>query len=276
MKEKIYIILPVHNRKDTTSKFINCLKKQTYTNYHLILIDDGSNDGTDELVRNQIPYCTIIRGNGNWWWGGSLQQGYLWLKKCKMSDNDIVLIINDDTTFESDFLQNAVDILKDKTKCLIQAYAYSSESNLLIDKGTHVDWENLTFNRLSDGNDINCLSTRGLFLKLNDFIALKGFYPKLLPHYASDYAFTIRAFNKKYKLISDIRLKIISDESLTGLRKMEPKSIFNRISLIFSKKYVLNPIYFTVFLLFSCPLKYLLKNTLKIWYGALKQLTVLN
>ena len=79
--DKVYIILPVCNRRNITQKFVECLKSQTYTNYHLILVDDGSIDGTEEMVRSQIESLTVIKGNGNWWWAGGLQQGVDWLKE---------------------------------------------------------------------------------------------------------------------------------------------------------------------------------------------------
>ena len=59
---KIYILLPVHNRRDQTKTFIDCLTAQTYQNYHLILIDDGSTDGTAEMVQSKIPLAIIIKG----------------------------------------------------------------------------------------------------------------------------------------------------------------------------------------------------------------------
>jgi glycosyltransferase involved in cell wall biosynthesis len=67
MRDKIFILLPVYNRKDMTEKFIRCLKAQTYQNYHLVLIDDGSTDGTEEMVCSYIQDPTMIRGKGNWW-----------------------------------------------------------------------------------------------------------------------------------------------------------------------------------------------------------------
>jgi GT2 family glycosyltransferase len=104
MTETIYILLPVHDRCEITRRFIVCLKAQTYLNYHLILIDDGSTDGTAEMVGEMIPLLTILRGKGDWWWAGSLQRGYEWLKSnSEVSSQDCVLIINDDTEFESDF-----------------------------------------------------------------------------------------------------------------------------------------------------------------------------
>ena len=77
MNPKISIILPVHNRFKTTENFIRHLLKQDYDNYHLILIDDGSTDGTSEMVLSLMPAAKIIKGDGSLWWGGALQEGYI-------------------------------------------------------------------------------------------------------------------------------------------------------------------------------------------------------
>lgn len=61
---KIYILLPVHNRCELTRHFIECLKSQTYQNFHLVLIDDGSTDGTSEMVLSNLDTVTVVRGNG--------------------------------------------------------------------------------------------------------------------------------------------------------------------------------------------------------------------
>jgi glycosyltransferase involved in cell wall biosynthesis len=81
MNPCIYILLPVHNRREITKVFIDCLEAQTWQNYHLVLIDDGSTDGTEQVVRERVENLTVIRGNGNWWWAGCLQQGFNFLKK---------------------------------------------------------------------------------------------------------------------------------------------------------------------------------------------------
>lgn len=89
MSEKIYILLPVHNRSAITEHFVNCLAAQTYRSYHLVLIDDGSTDGTADMVRAKIKEISVIKGDGNWWWAGSLQQGIDWLKKRRVSDRKL-------------------------------------------------------------------------------------------------------------------------------------------------------------------------------------------
>jgi len=74
----VYVLAPVHNRRATTEKFIRCLLAQTHVNWHLVLIDDGSKDGTEAMARALVrdTSLTVLRGTGNWWWAGSLQQGY--------------------------------------------------------------------------------------------------------------------------------------------------------------------------------------------------------
>ncbi|MGC8765926.1 MAG: glycosyltransferase [Brevinematia bacterium] len=75
----------------TTETFLKFLVNQTHKNFQLILIDDGSVDGTDQMVLSYPPDTIVIKGNGNWWWGGSLHQGYKWIKKFVKNKDDIVL-----------------------------------------------------------------------------------------------------------------------------------------------------------------------------------------
>ena len=122
-EEIVYVLLPVHNRRDTTSKFLDCLAKQTYPRIHLILLDDGSTDDTSSIARSCFPQLTVLRGDGNWWWAGSLQHGHEWLRKNARAPSDIVLIINDDTTFESEFIECSVRVLRSRTRALLNDFA---------------------------------------------------------------------------------------------------------------------------------------------------------
>ncbi|MFK8011404.1 MAG: glycosyltransferase family 2 protein, partial [Marinicellaceae bacterium] len=98
MTSLVNILLPVHNRRQITERFIQCLEVQSYLNYRLILIDDGSIDGTDQMVKSRIGNSEIIKGDGDWWWAGSLQKGIDWLEQRQVSDTEIVMFANDDVT----------------------------------------------------------------------------------------------------------------------------------------------------------------------------------
>lgn len=46
------IIIPTYNRADMISNSINSVIKQIYTNWELIIVDDGSTDNTDIVINN--------------------------------------------------------------------------------------------------------------------------------------------------------------------------------------------------------------------------------
>jgi GT2 family glycosyltransferase len=274
MTEKIYILLPVHNRREITRHFIQCLRTQTYSNYHLVLIDDGSTDNTAEMVLSYLKNVTVIKGTGNWWWAGSLQQGYLWLKARDISPSDLVLIINDDTEFQSDFLHNGLTILSRSKKSLLLAQCFSKQTDQLIDAGIRISWNRFSFDSEKNSEKINCLSTRGLFLRYKDFLTIGGFYPWLLPHYTSDYEFTIRAFRKGLMPLVDSELKLWLDEFSTGdhnFNELKEASIWKFLQSYFSKKSALNPVYLIVFVALCCPWKWKVLNWLRICKAAFLQ-----
>lgn len=253
MSEKIHILLPVHNRCETTRRFINCLKVQTHQDFQLILIDDGSTDGTDEIVRNEIKSNTVLKGHGDWWWAGSLQQGYNWLKTQKPPSNDVILIINDDTVFGPHFLENAMTVLRNKPKTFLLATCYSQHTGELVDAGIYADWKKFSFEKPSTGRPVNCLSTRGLFFRVADFFIVGGFHPRLLPHYLSDYEFTIRARRKGIDLTTDPSVKIWFDPATTGNHRIENKTVSGAIRTVFSRKSAINPLAMAIFVAFACP-----------------------
>lgn len=263
---KLYILLPVHNRKNITQQFISCLKKQTFTNYHLILIDDGSTDGTEEMVRSQISNLTIIKGDGTRWWGGSLHQGFLWLKSQSINLTDFVLIINDDVLFDKEYFNTAINILKEQTRTLLITQVYGKESQQLIDGAVYIDWKRWKVTLQKDVTNFNCASTRGLFFRVSDFMEIGGFHPILLPHYGSDYEFTIRATRKGFQLLINENLKAIINEQTTGFHDLTNEKTYGQyLKKLFSKKSTMNPIYLTNLIAFSSPWQWKISNWLLVW-----------
>jgi GT2 family glycosyltransferase len=265
--ETVYVLLPVHNRREVTRRFVECLRAQHYPRCQLVLIDDGSTDGTEEMVRESIPSAAVIRGKGNWWWAGALQKGFRWLAAQANAPDDVVLIINDDTCFDAAFVEKGVSLLRGHPRTLLGAQAFNRETGDLLDAGRHVDWRRLTFEPASSPEDLNCLSTRGLFMRVGDIEGIGGFHPRLLPHYLSDYEFTIRARRKGWRLMTDPSLRVAMDERTTGIRERSGEGLSDALRQYFSKRSAMNPLAWTAFLALACPWPWKVRHALRTWRG---------
>jgi len=262
----LYILLPVHNRKDITRRCVSSLQRQSFQSFHLVLLDDGSTDGTEMIVREHISAVSVVKGNGTWWWAGALQEGYRWLLNRNVNPSDLVLIMNDDNEFDADFLQNAVNFLQHQKRVLLASRVYGKNNGILYDAGVVADWKHWKFFVTEDVTQIDCLSTRALFMHAEDFFDIGGFYPTLLPHYSSDYEFTIRAKKKNYTLTIHPSVRTVLDESATGMNSLlDAPSYISFLQKLLSKKYMMNPLYMSAFIMLACPWRWKPLNLMRIW-----------
>ena len=268
----VYVLLPVHNRRAVTERFVRGLLEQTCRDVHLVLIDDGSSDGTADAVTALLPGTTVIRGTGSWWWAGSLQQGYRWLARRGPSERDVVLIANDDTRFDPEFLELGRSAVRRGGRSLLLAQRYAQDTGLLKEVGVHVSWKRLKFKGVKDPSRVNCMSTRGLFLPARDFVDLGGLRPRLLPHYLSDYELTIRAARNGFELRSDPAVRLW--DTLPDVRPRPARSAAGFLRRTLSRRSRSNPVDMTVFLLLTCPRRHLARNLLHVWKRFLIQLMV--
>jgi GT2 family glycosyltransferase len=94
----IAVLMTVHNRKEKTisclTALFNCILPDEY-GFDVFLVDDGSTDGTAELIKKTFPQVNIVQGDGNLFWNRGM---YLaWETAAKANDYDYYLWLNDDT-----------------------------------------------------------------------------------------------------------------------------------------------------------------------------------
>jgi len=262
-----YILLPVHNRRAITEAFVCALKRQTVQDFHLLLIDDGSVDGTAEAVRKLLAnQVTVLRGVGDWWWGGALHQGWLWLGRQSIAGDDVVVICNDDVDLPDDFLSSGLALLSEKPDALAVAKARDAATGVLAETCFAVDYKRCKVTVAKPEETVICAPTRGVFIHWKDMRRIGDFRPQLIPHYLSDLEWTSRATRRGMSIIRDDRLWIVPHHDKTGVHDMRGLPLGRRLRCLFSPKYAGNPLHWGAFILLSFPPRH--------WVSALTRISV--
>ena len=252
----LYIITAVYNRRDTTERFIMSLLTQTKKDIRLLLVDDGSTDGTSDMVKARMPEAIILKGDGNLWWGGALHKAYQYLIKLQPDDCDSVIFMNDDAEIPDDFFECGYSHLQQHSNDLITACGYSINTDKIKDGPVIYDVKTGEARSLSCGEVGNCASTRSLMMSFKSFREIGGFHPILLPHYGSDYEYTIRACKKGKRVLSFNDFIYRFDENKTGYNN------FKKLTMkkLFSKRSRFNPFYRFNLTVMTTPIWYIPRN----------------
>lgn len=162
----VSIIMPVFNRVDVVEIAINSVLNQTYTNFELIIVDDGSTDGTRDLLKsiadNRIK---LIFSESN---NGASAARNVALNECS---GEYVFYLDSDNEWDSKYLQAMVGAFIE----LPDANAIYSGQLLYDNMGQPpfaVRFGSLNRSLLKNGNyiDLNCFAhTKKVFEEIGGF-----------------------------------------------------------------------------------------------------------
>lgn len=131
MNEKISIIVPIYNAEETIKECIDSILDQSYINFELILINDGSCDKTKEIIGSYKDKRIKIINQDNHGTGFSRNVGI------KNSSGEYFTFIDSDDLVEKNYLEVLYDILI-KNNCDISCSSFfevkNKEKILVFDK----------------------------------------------------------------------------------------------------------------------------------------------
>lgn len=107
----VSIIILNWNKKDLTRNCLNSILKNTeYPYYEIIVVDNGSNDGSPQMIKNEYPMVKLIENKRNLGFSKGNNIGI------KYSKGDYIFLLNNDTEVTNNWLNSAVKVANSSSK----------------------------------------------------------------------------------------------------------------------------------------------------------------
>ena len=223
-----YVVIPVRNRRPFTQACLTSLSGQSLR-HTVVVVDDGSEDGTPEMVRGEFPDAVLLLGDGSLWWTGATNRAVGWvLAHCQ--PDDLVVTLNDDTLLPPDYLMMLRRPVEADRRLLLGSVTVSeADGDTIVDGGVHIDWWRAKFTAQHRGDslcgafphgglhDVDVLSGCGTLVPVRAFRELGPYDQRRLPHYAADYEFSRRAARAGYRIAINADAVLRLRERSTGI-----------------------------------------------------------
>lgn len=233
----IAIVIPVFNRKNITieglknlNEAISFYKQESKKifNFKIIVVDDGSTDGTGDWIQENEPEVVYLKGDGNLWWSGSVNMGARYaIDNLQVSH---VLFWNDDTVCDVEYFNELEKITFNNRKLLdsilvSKIFWLGDVNNLLFNFGCYFNPKNgkktiIGLNKKDIYNEIlpvDWSGGMGTLIPASVLIEVNYLDDKKFPQYDGDIDFFLRAKEKKHQIFAIPTLHIFNNPETTGI-----------------------------------------------------------
>jgi len=116
-KPKVSVCIPTYNRKDYLKETIDSILAQTYKNYEIVIVDDGSTDGTEEMIKN-LDYPVTYH------WQHNSGDAAARNKLLELAKGDYISFIDSDDLLMPDAIEKMIHAIQAETEDVIVYGSY--------------------------------------------------------------------------------------------------------------------------------------------------------
>lgn len=232
---KVGIVILNWNGFEDTVECLASIVAIDYPNFEIIVVDNGSSDGSGEAISRRYPHVKIIKNEKNLGYTGGNNVGIINALK---SGSEYVWLLNNDTTVETDTLSKLVKNFEDNPQNGILSpiiYEYVNPQEVQY-CGCYADLKSFQFRSISNLKKIRLIGLDKLtyiwgtaLLVRKEVFERVGLLNEKYFAYFEDYEFSNRASKAGFKCRIETSAKIYHKESRSTGSKKAPLQIYLRV-----------------------------------------------
>lgn len=233
---KLWICIPVHNRVQLTIKCLEALANQDYAHFSVIVCDDGSTDGTAQIISEKFPEVTLLNGDGNLWWTGATNRCVEYAMRHSTSSGDCVVTLNNDLEIPANYLSSLAAAALKYPGALITSVGYDIRTRRMVSPGYRLSWLTAKARPIDPATDhlpgdssvarVTHAAGRGTLIPLEVFSKIGLFDERHLPHYGADYDLSFRAARAGHPVLVCFLAPVYSHVEETGMTSIRKNISF--------------------------------------------------
>ncbi len=216
---RVIVVILNWNGINDTLECIRSIKLITYTNYELIIVDNGSTDSSSEIINKQYPNIEIIENKRNL---GYAEGNNVGIRLAIDKGADYVLLLNNDTIVDRKLLDELINVAITSSKNgfigpKVYYYNYKCRNDVINFAGGKVSiWRGVSnhigINQIDNGQfdqnqEVDYIEGSCVLVK-TDMIKKIGYLNSDMFTYWEDIDWCIRGSKAGYKSIYAYKAKI--------------------------------------------------------------------
>lgn len=217
------MVVPSYNRADLIAKTLKTLQNQQYENYEIIVVDDGSTDHTEKVVKEVADARTTYIKTANAERAAARNFG------ARMAKGEYVNFFDSDDLALPNHLSEAASVIQkyQQPEWFHLAYAWATPEEKVFRDVNQNEGKTLN-NQLTNGNILSC---NGVFVR-KDVIVENPFNEDRALSASEDYELWLRLAARYPLYYSNTITSWVVDHEMRSVRRINGEKLIKRLQLL--------------------------------------------
>jgi len=214
----ISVVIVSWNGERFLEPCLSAVLAQTLEDYEIIVVDNGSTDGSVELVRSRFPGVRLIENKRNLGYAGGANVGF------QSATGEVLALLNQDTVPHPDWLAELLAVLDgDKEIGIVGSKILSTDGVTLQHAGAYLPWplvQGIHYGRgekdegqYNELREVDYVTGAAMAIKRPVLEAVGLFDEGFFPGYFEDVDLCFRARQAGYRVVYVPRAVVLHHES---------------------------------------------------------------